>query len=113
MGFVVVKTDKYFWPVTIETPVDGRTDKETFDGQFVRVSQSRIEEIFEQSTNGELKDRDIAAEILVGWKGITDDKREEVPFSITQRDELLDLQGFATAVVKAWFESLQGAKRKN
>jgi hypothetical protein len=57
--------------------------------------------------------RAIAAEVLVGWSEVTDDNDEPVVFTAAAADRLLQIQGVAAAVVEAWGESLQGAKRGN
>jgi hypothetical protein len=44
---------------------------------------------------------------------VTDGDGKDVPFSHKALDQMLDIPLLATAVVMAYFESLQGAKRKN
>jgi hypothetical protein len=87
--------------------------RQTFDGEFRRLSQSRITEIGAQIKTEEITDADLAAEVLVGWSGVTDGDGKDVPFSQKALDQMLDIPLLATAVVMAYFESLQGAKRKN
>lgn len=113
MAFVLKQSDNYSWPVTVEYPIDGgRYQKHTFDAQFKRLSQSRIEEIMADAMNGELKDGAVASELLVGWSGITDGG-DEIPYSEKTKAELLDMPLVAASIIKAWMESLGGAKRKN
>lgn len=113
MAFVLKQSDNYSWPVTIEYPIDGgRFEKHTFDAQFKRLSQSRIEEIMAEAVRGDLKDGEVAAELLVGWSGIMDGSGE-IPFSEKAKDMLLDMPLVSASLVKAWMESLAGAKRKN
>ncbi len=45
--------------------------------------------------------------------GIEDEDGKELPYSMTKRDELLDVPMMATAIAGAYLESKQGAKRKN
>lgn len=113
MAFVLKQSDSYSWPVTVEYPIDGgRFEKHTFDAQFKRLSQSRIEEIMSDAVNGELKDGAVASELLVGWAGITD-SGADIPYSEKTKAELLDMPLVSASIVKAWMESLAGAKKKN
>ena len=114
MAFVLKQSDTYSWPVAFDLRVDGgRHERQTFDGEFKRLPQSRIREIGQQIESGEIIDGARAAEVLVGWSGVTDGDGKDVPFSQKALDQMLDIPLLATAVVMAYFESLQGAKRKN
>lgn len=113
MSFVLKQSTSYTWPITVEFPVDGgRTEKSTFDGEFKRLSQSRIKEITAAVDAGEITDVDIAEEVLVDWSGVTDGQ-EEIPFSKAALAQMLDVPLVASAIVMAFFNSLTGAKRKN
>jgi hypothetical protein len=114
MAFVLKQSDSYSWPVTFNLPVDGgRHERQTFDGEFKRIPQSRITEIGGQIKAEEITDADLAAEVLVGWSGVTDNSGAQVPFSQHALEQLLDVPMLAAAITLAYFESLQGAKRKN
>jgi len=114
MAFVLKQDDRFTWPISFDVPVDGgRHQRQTFDGEFVRLSQSRLRELGEAIQTEEASDQDIAREVLVGWAGITDDDGEEVPFSKAALERLLDIPMLATAIVTTYFKSLQGAKAKN
>ena len=83
MSFVLKQSTTYTWPVTLILPVDGgRREKHTFEGEFKRLPQTRINEIVRQARAMErgrfdeddvLEDQDAAKEILVGWSGVVDD----------------------------------------
>jgi hypothetical protein len=123
MSFVLKQSTTYTWPVTLILPVDGgRREKHTFEGEFKRLPQTRINEIVRQARAMErgrfdeddvLEDQDAAKEILVGWSGVVDDDGAEIPFSDTLLDQLLEIPTVAGQIVRAWFESLEVAKRKN
>lgn len=114
MAFVLKRSGSYSWPVHFDIPVDGgRFERQTFDCDFKQLSQSRIQELSEGIGNDELSALEIAAEVLVGWSGVTDDEGKEVPFSQKSLADLLEVPMLASAIVMAYFESLQGAKRKN
>ena len=113
--FVITQSETYSWPVEVKVPIDnGRFETQKFDAVFKRVSQSRLQEITKQSdTDSPVSDIDFAREVLRGWKGITDANGEDVPYSETMRDELLNIPRVAYSIVIAFNESLSGAKRKN
>lgn len=123
MAFVLKQSDTYTWPVTLVIPVDGgRREKHSFDAEFKRLPQTRINEIIKQAKAMErgrlsddemLEDQTACAEILVGWSNVVDDDGQEIPFSQKAVDQLLELPTIAGQIVRAWFESLETAKRKN
>jgi hypothetical protein len=116
----------YLWPVSVDFPVDGGgTDTLLFDAKFKRLPQSKTEELVliairnaqslqvGKDPDPNASDRAIAAEVVVGWQGIKDDNDEEVPFSQSNLNALLEFPGAAGAIAKAWFESINGKKAKN
>jgi hypothetical protein len=123
MAFVLKQSATYTWPITLIIPMDGgRRDKHTFDGEFRRLPQSRINEIIRLARaaergrlndDEELLDQDAAKEILAGWSGVVDDDAKEVPYSESALAQLLDIPTVAGQIVRAWFDSLDVAKRKN
>lgn len=123
MAFVLKQSDSYTWPVTLVIPVDGgRREKHTFDAEFKRLPQTRINEIVRQAKGISddsadnavmLEDQSACAELLVGWSNVVDDSGEEIPFSVKALDQLLELPTIAAQIIRAWTESLEIAKRKN
>ena len=126
MAFVLKQPDSYTWPVSIKLPANGgKRERQTFDAEFKRLPQSRINEIQREvqqrvkanekgeDTGEGVSDQSIADEILVGWDGIVDGDGEPVPFSNAVKAQLLDVPTMAGALVSAYFESLVEQKRKN
>jgi len=123
MAFVLKQSASYTWPITLIIPVDGgRREKYTFDGEFRRLPQTRINEIIKVARAMErnrgnddemLEDQDAAREILMGWSGVVDDDGKDIPFSESALGQMLEIPTVAGQIVKAWFESLDTAKRKN
>lgn len=114
MAFVLKKTNTYKWPVSVDVPVDGgKHERVTFDIEFKDLTQTRLGEIAKLSGEGTLSDVEIAKEVIVGWAGIEDENGKELPYSITKRDELLEVPMLASTIAGAYIESKQGAKRKN
>ena len=126
MAFVLKQSDSYTWPVSIKLPANGgKRERQTFDAEFKRLPQSRINEIKLLANNrvkalergddaGDgISDLSIADEILVGWDGIVDGDGEPVPFSKGSKAQLLDVPFMAGAIIEAFFDSLVEQKRKN
>ena len=123
MGFKLSTASSYPWPVAGELA----GTRYSFTGQFAFLAQQRIDELTVGSARREallrrgeddpalesITARAIAAEVLVGWSGVTDDDGEPVEFSAAALDRFLQIQGVAAAVVQAWGESLEGARRGN
>jgi hypothetical protein len=108
--FKISQKPTYSWPVTVNLPVDGgKFEKQTFDAEFKRLTQSQIKAHLEANAS----DFDFGKDVLVGWKGVTDDSGAEVPFSESSRDQLLEIPAVSSAVTVAFYESIAGAKRKN
>jgi hypothetical protein len=126
MAFVLKQSATYVWPVTFRMPTDGgKYEKQTFDAEFKRLPQSRINEIqtevqarLKAAERGEafesdISDISIADEVLMGWAGVVDGDGDDVPFSETAKAELLNVPGLAGSIIEAYFESVQGKKAKN
>lgn len=123
MAFILKQSTTYTWPIQIVLPTDGgRKEKFTFDGEFRRLSQTRINELRRVaramelgriSDEEELVDQDGAREVLAGWSGVVDDDGKEIPFTESALAQLLEIPNVAGQILKAWFESIEVAKRKN
>lgn len=123
MAFVLKQSATYKWPVTLVIPTDGgRREKHTFDGEFRRLPQARINEIRRLGRlqelgrlepEDEIQDQDGAKEILAGWSGVVDDDGKEIPFSDAALNQLLEIPTVAAQIIRAWGESIEVAKRKN
>lgn len=126
MAFVLKQSATYKWPVSFRVPTDGgKYERQSFDAEFNRLPQSRINEIQTEvqarikaaekgeAAEGDISDISIADEVLAGWDGIVDDEGEEVPCSKASKAELLNVPGLAGSIIEAYFESIAGKKTKN
>jgi|GEM_PF-2149170 len=123
MGFKISEASSYRWPVAGEVAGVRFSFKADFAFlpqeriDYLTVASARRQALLERGQDdADLQNvtaRAIAAEVLVGWSEVTDDNDEPVPFTAAAADRLLQIQGVAAAVVDAWGESLQGAKRGN
>jgi hypothetical protein len=112
--FTLATSNSYIWTVTVELPDDkNKIKKQSFDAEFKRLPQSRINEILAAFKQGDGTDVSLASEILIGWSGINDSDGNEVIYSEQAKEKLLDIMGVSAAIVTALFDSFQGAKRKN
>lgn len=113
MAFVLKQSDSYVWPVKVELPGDGgKFETSTFDVEFKRLSQTRINDIVAQGQSEALTDRQCCEELVIGWRGVSDGAAD-IPFSQKALGDLLDIAAVEKAILAAWAESLAGAKRKN
>ena len=114
MAFVLDDSSTYFWPISLQVPIDGgKFQRCDFQVEFQRIPQSELLELLAAQTEGLLSDVDIVKKIMVGWKDVTDSEGEEVPFTNVNRDQLLEVVGMASAIGEIFLESRAKAKRKN
>ena len=112
--FKIGSKDQYSWPVKVELAADGgKTEKQTFDAVFKRLPQSEVESLGDKLRNDEIKEAALIEEILVGWKGVQDSDGNDLPFSETNRDFLMDVFPVRGCVITAWLESLKVGRAKN
>lgn len=118
--FKINASDTYFFPVTVEQPIDGgKFQKSTFDAQFKRLNKTEVREIFarmpsaDKEVENPINDDGILDLVFVGWKGVADSDGQDLPYSETSRIALLEVQGVSNGIVQAYFNSLSGSKAKN
>lgn len=56
---------------------------------------------------------ELAKEVMVGWSGINGDDGKEIPYSEKALAQLLEVPLLAVSIIKAYMDSIKGAKRKN
>lgn len=104
----------YFWAVTVELPgATGVVEKHAFDAEFRRLPASEIGALQRDAASGAIDDNVLLGRVMVGWRGVEDEDGSPLPFTPGNRDRLLDVHPVRPALVRAWFESLEGARRKN
>jgi hypothetical protein len=128
MPFVLQQNPTYRWPLTLVIPTDGgKKEKYSFDALFRRIPQTRVNEIIkiarlsqesvrrrdDEDETQEWQDQEIARELMAGWFDVIDEKGEEVPFTTSTFNMLLELPTAASQIVREWFKSVEVAKRKN
>lgn len=129
MPFVLQTSGSYRWPMVFDMPIDGgRYRRETLELEFRRLPQSRVEEITAVEVDlqhairtGADNMRELmgtarihASEIVCGWSGILEcDGGDEIPFSKSALDQLLEIPGMASLILQTYQESFPKAKAKN
>jgi hypothetical protein len=125
MAFVLEQSPTFSHPITIRELQDGgkyRTHQ--FEAIFRRLPQSRMEEVqlqymaMKSAAANDLPldgipTREIAAEILTGWNGITNPDGSPVEFSEAYKAQLLEVATVADVLVETFFDAHQKARQKN
>ena len=112
--FKIGSTESYSWPVKIILPADdGKTLEQDFTAIFRRVKQSEIDDFFAMLEAGKMTDRQIVQSVLIGWKNIVDDSANQIPYSESLRDQILEGAGVATQIGAAFLSSLKAGRVKN
>lgn len=125
MAFILEQSPTFSWPITIREVTDGgRHRTHQFEAIYRRLPASRMEEVqlaYQRIKATAARDqvvdaiptREIAAEILAGWKGITDPEGVEVEFTPTSKAQLLEVATVADVLVATFFEAHDKARAKN
>jgi hypothetical protein len=102
-------TDRFWWPVVLEVPGDGTTVKHKIEVEYKRKTQQEVDTLREAAKT----DEEICLEVVTGWKGVKGDDGEELQFSPSNLQQLLDeITGARFTIVTTYFEAMQGAARR-
>jgi len=125
MAFILEQSPTFSWPITIREVTDGgRHRTHQFEAVYRRLPASRMEEVrlaYQRIKAAAARDhvidaiptREIAAEILAGWRGITEADGAEIEFSATSKAQLLEVATVADVLVATFFEAHDKARAKN
>jgi len=106
--------NEYAWPIRVDfTCADGRKQTQHFTATFPRLPQSELDELMRGMQSGDIDDATLADRVLVGWSDVQDASGDTLDYSPAAKAALLDTYPVRPSVLKAWFESLTGAKVKN
>ena len=113
MALHLDQSPTYRWKVEYVIPGEnGRDQDESFTGVFQRLPQSEIDDLVARANaadGDDLKDREVARELLVGWDGVMSGSgkdAEPVEFSEAMLEKLLELPCLGSAVCRAWLDSV-------
>lgn len=125
MAFILEQSPTFTYPITIRELTDGgRIRTHQFEAIYNRLPASRMEEVqlayqrlkvaaAKDQEVDEIPTREIAAEILAGWTGITTADGEPVEFNAVTKAQLLEVATVADVLVSEFFEAHQKARAKN
>jgi hypothetical protein len=93
----------YFAPVRISLlDADGALQEHVFDVQFVRFTQSQVEEFVNAK---DLSTEDACKQVVRNWRHVVDAQGLSVPFSADNLDKLLKIPGMAAGVLQGFVRS--------
>ena len=108
MAFILKKTASLTWPVTVKKGSNGGKFKEyKFNAVFKEVGRERFNELIDEG------DEALGEEILLGWEGIQDEAKAEIPFNPENKKALLDDFTVMKAIITAYGEMITGGSEKN
>jgi len=114
MAFVKRKAGPVDLRVMLSQPsADGQWEAEEMTLKVKILTQSRLRELIELSSNGELNDEQIATEAIAGWSDYVDEDGKPVAFTKSNLSELLDLPMIPTQITKQLVEFYTEGASKN
>ena len=120
MAFKIDLSSTYAYPISLDIIGDkGRVKVFTFTAEFKRLSQSTFEQLVKDVNpqDGEpakLTDEELLDDVLVSWSEISDEDNQPIEFTNPKhKAAVLDIFGVKQALVKGFFDSISGSKRKN
>ncbi len=115
MALKIAPSATFWWPVEVSIPVDGGTyERETFDVQFARMGLSELTALRADVVSGRQSDLAGFRALVKGWRGVVSDG-QDVPFSDSNLQQLLEIPGVGMAITAAYNYAIEGgaARRKN
>lgn len=110
----------YDWPVEVAVPEDGGVwSRHKFTALFARFTKDQaktlVDKLGEEKDNGEpFEALDLVAQVMAGWKDVTDADGQPLPYSEAELRSVCNLFPMAIgAIFDAWMESLSKGKEKN
>jgi hypothetical protein len=115
MSFKIAVSPTYTVPVKVDIPADdGKTQRRVFTARFKRLEQEELEELTERMNKGELTDKQIIDEVLVGWgDDVMSEDGEKLEFNASNLNSLLRVFPTKPTIVRTFFDSIKQATRKN
>lgn len=106
MAFVLKELKDFWWPCVIKTPGQnsGQYDVQELDLNFKLVKESELNDLLDKK----LTNKEFCKLVVLGWKDIKDEKGEEIKFSPSSFEKLLDYPKYAKQIADAFLEALRG-----
>ncbi len=108
MAIIRTASPTQFAPVTHKClDVDGVLQELKFDAQFKRLKQSEITAFMQEHEGGAIKHKEVLDRYMIGWRGVTDESKAPVPYSVQEREALgEEYVGLSGAMAEAFFATL-------
>jgi len=104
------ETEPLHWPVRISRPLSGGK----IDKRFGFTAHFRVLPVEQLDKLRRAGDREIIAQILVGWEpDLCDEHSQPLPFSAETRDRLAGIAYIKLAILEAYWEMMSGREAKN
>lgn len=100
------------WPVKVRVAEKGKTKIETFHATFEIPDMDTVTERIGDGSDAAAV-REFLAEVIVGWRDVTDDAGNQVPCNEETKAVALRRVDVLAAVGDAFYEALSGGRRKN
>lgn len=125
MAFVLQQSATFSHPIVIREVTDGgRIRQHQFNAIYRRLPASRMEELqlaYHRIKSRAARDeeidaiptREIAAEILAGWSGITESNGTEIEYNENAKRDLLEVALVADVLVSTYWDAHEKARSKN
>ena len=117
--FKFAKKREVLWPVTIMVPVDdGKTAEQQFTVRFRLMTKSEMTDALAETVDEDMSKVFAAQDArlvdhVVGWSGLVDETGDELPFTSSALNALLDVPYVRSAIEGALWEASRGAPAKN
>lgn len=103
MAFVLKKSNTVKWPVTFQKAADGgKFKKQTFTAIFKELGRDQFNELADKG------DDPLVNEIFVGWEGVQDEEKNEIPFNEENKTMLLDDFSVMKAIIETYGQVIYG-----
>ena len=122
MNFILLDNYRFWWPVTVRVPDPenaGTVIEQTFEillkpeSQEAAISADELADDLLTVRKRADHDRDRLGRIVLGWRGVVDDKGQPVPFDADTFGRALQVSWFRVAIWVAYREALSGARAGN
>ncbi len=98
----------FWWPVRVSLPGEGGEPvAQTFDAKFRYLTTSQLEALKVRVLADNVSDTELAAELIVGWRGVLHVDGSDVPFSRKELTRLLEVPTIGSAICQAFIASMQ------
>ncbi|MFZ6644419.1 phage tail assembly chaperone [Undibacterium sp. TJN25] len=112
--FVIATTPTFTVPVRVDIIGDNnKTKTSIFKAKFLRLEQNEMDEMRDAINDKTMTDQQVVDKVLVGWEDVTDAAGQPVEFTPDNLTALLAIFPTRHSIVRTYFDTVSGSKRKN